>query len=217
MQKDTQQAGEWQEIWERHNALDAIIDWGRSTYNIFFRRVFARYLRADSSVLELGSGRASLTLSVAKHIRKLVGVDITEAAVEQAASSARKLGITNATFILDDCTKLSLAERFDFVWSQGLLEHFEDPTVVVSEHYRMLAPGGVALMSVPFTYSYFPIWYWLTRPKLLRPLWPWTEQGFFTHKELLAAGKRVTPHARTFLLQPLFLGIIFLELKKPLE
>lgn len=215
MQKSTEQAGEWQAIWERRGALDAFIDWGRTTYNYFFRRVLRRYLNKDSTVLELGCGRASLTLSLAPEIKKLVGVDISDVAVRQATEFAREHNIHNAAFTLDDCTKLALTERFDFVWSQGLLEHFEDPVVVAREHYRMLKPGGTALLSVPYRYSYHKVWYKLTRPKVFRRFWPWTEQQFFNAKKLLAVGKEATPHARTFFLHPLPLGIIFLELHHP--
>lgn len=215
MQKSTEQAGQWQAIWERKGVLDALIDWGRTVYNYFFRRILRRYLTSHSHILELGCGRASLTLSLAPEIAKLIGVDISSVAVRQAATFAREHRIENATFVTDDCTKLSLTETFDFVWSQGLLEHFEDPAVVAREHYRMLKPGGTALLSVPYRYSYHTLWYMLTRPTLLRRFWPWTEQRFFNRTQLLAVGKEATPHSRTFFLQPFLLGIIFLELRRP--
>ncbi|HVW82870.1 MAG TPA: class I SAM-dependent methyltransferase [Candidatus Paceibacterota bacterium] len=215
MQTGTEQAGQWEEIWERRGFFDAAIDAGRSVYNWFFRRTLREYLSPDSSLLELGSGRASLTISMAPRIKKLVGIDISPAAVAQANAAAKRLGLSNASFMLDDCTKLALEERFDFVWSQGLLEHFEDPVLIAREHYRMLAPGGVALLSVPYKYSYHTLWYKLTRPRFLRRFWPWTEQRFFDRKELLEVGKAVTPHARVFLLQPLPLGLVFLELRRP--
>ncbi|HYF10450.1 MAG TPA: class I SAM-dependent methyltransferase [Candidatus Paceibacterota bacterium] len=216
MQKTTEQAGEWQEIWERSNWVDTVIDWGRTVYNFFFRRILRRYLSRDSVMLELGCGRASLSLSLAPEIQRLVGVDISESAVRQAAASAEKQGLTNTSFIIDDCTKLATEERFDFVWSQGLLEHFEDPVTVAREHYRVLKPGGTALLSVPYKYSYHTVWYTVARPKMLRWVWPWTEQRFFDKAELLAVGKEVTPTARTYFLQPFPLGIIFLEMRKPL-
>lgn len=215
MQKSTEQTAQWSEIWARQNLLDKIIDWGRTVYNWFFRAVLRRYLTPESSMLELGCGRASLSLSLAPEIKKLVGVDISDVAVRQATESARRLGIGNATFALDDCTKLATEERFDFVWSQGLLEHFSNPLVVAREHFRVLAPGGTVLLSVPYKYSYHTLWYTLTRPRILRGLWPWTEQRFFDKHELLGVGREVTPHARVFMLQPFPLGIIFLELSKP--
>ena len=215
MQKSTEQAGQWQEIWERKGALDSFIDWGRTVYNYFFRRILRCYLAPHSRMLELGCGRASLTLSLAPEIQELVGVDISSAATQQAAAFAREHHITNATFSVDDCTKLAMTETFDVVWSQGLIEHFDDSTAITREHYAVLRPGGVALISVPYRYSYHNVWYILTRPRLLRRFWPWTEQKFFDKKTLLALGKSITPHSRVFLLQPFPLGIVFLEMQRP--
>ena len=217
MQKTIEQTGEWEEIWKRRGLLDRFIDTGRTIYNWFFRRLLLQYLTPTSKVLEMGSGRASLTLSLAKNMGSLTGVDISETAVEQSTRDALARGLRNTHFLIDDCTKLALTNRFDFVWSQGLLEHFEDPHTIASEHYRALAPGGVALLSVPYRYSYHTVWYLLTRPAFLRFLWPWTEQKFYNQKQLIAIGKEITPHTRTFLLQPFLLGIVFLELSKPKE
>src|SRR3989344_3583651 len=214
MQKSTEQTEEWQKIWERRGMLDKVIDLGRSTYNIFFRRIHRRYITRETRMLELGCGRASLSLSLAPELKNLLGVDISDVAVRQATEYALQHNIANARFVVDDCTKLNLQEKFDFVWSQGLIEHFEDSTSVAREHYKALAPGGVALISVPYKYSYHTLWYKSTRPTMLRRFWPWTEQRFFDRKELLEVGKALTPHSRVFLLQPLPLGIVFLEMRK---
>ncbi len=218
MQKTTEQAADWEGIWVRRGVLDSIIDAGRSTYNFFFRRYLRRYLTPNSTILELGCGRASLTLSLCPEIKSLSGIDISETAVVQATEYASKHGYANARFAVDDCTKLRVEEKFDLVWSQGLIEHFDDPVLVTREHYKALAPGGTVLISVPYTY-YHAVWYYSTRPKLTRRFWPWVgvEQRFFNHKQLLEVGKAVTPHARVFLMQPFPLGLIFLELKKPLN
>jgi 2-polyprenyl-3-methyl-5-hydroxy-6-metoxy-1,4-benzoquinol methylase len=217
MQKSTEQAAEWQEIWGRQGVVDSIIDAGRTVYNWFFAPVLMRYLSKDASLLEMGCGRASLTLSLAPKIRRLVGVDISDVAVNQANEYARKTSVTNAEFIVDDCTKLALTEKFDAVWSQGLIEHFDDPITITREHFNALKPGGAALISVPYLYSYHTVWYNTSRLPGLRWIWPWTEQRFFDQKQLLEVGKAITPHARTFLLQPFPLGIVMLELQKPKE
>ena len=219
MQKDIEQAGEWQAVWSKKGGfVDSVIDLGRTIYNLFFRRIHRRYITKDTRMLELGCGRASLSLSICKEIKSLYGVDFSDVAIKQARASAESLEVSNAKFIIGDCTKLNMDNKFDFVWSQGLIEHFDDPTRVAREHYKALVPGGVALLSVPYKYSYHTIWYKMSRPKLLRWLWPWegTEQRFFNHKELSNVGTAITPHFRVFLMQPFPLGIIFLEMRKPL-
>src|SRR3989344_246100 len=116
MQKSTEQAGQWQGIWERHNAVDTVIDWGRTVYNFFFRRILRRYLTNRSTMIELGCGRASLSLSLAPKIGSLTGADISDAAVTQAGSYARRKGLQNTRFIVADCTNLGpdFEGKFDF-------------------------------------------------------------------------------------------------------
>lgn len=38
---------------------------------------------------------------------------------------------------------------FDVVTSFGFIEHFDDPTDAVSKHIELLAPGGIAVITVP--------------------------------------------------------------------
>jgi 2-polyprenyl-3-methyl-5-hydroxy-6-metoxy-1,4-benzoquinol methylase len=210
----TYQKEEWQSIWRRRGWLTGIVNTGRKVYNWFFRRYLRKFISENTRLLEVGCGTATLTLSLAREIKGLVGVDIAEASVELSIKNAKELGVTNSRFELGDCLNLSYQDEFDVVWSQGLMEHFERPEEVAREHYKTTRPGGIALISVPYRYSYHAVWYILTRPKFLRPLWPWTEQLFLNKKQLLAIGQTLTPKARVHLLQPFPLGIIILELPK---
>lgn len=207
-------AQEWDVVWARKNFFGRTIDLGREVYNSFFRRLLRRYLRPSSTLLEIGCGTSTLTLSLAPEITSLTGVDISEEALERSRNKALEMKVTNAVFLNADCLNLSFKDAFDVVWSQGLLEHFDDPQTVVNEHFKALKPGGIALLSVPYRYSYHYVWYLLTRPACLRKFWPWTEQQFYTKKDLEAFGLKVTPHVRVFFLRPFLLGLALLELKK---
>ena len=210
----TYQKKEWQDIWTRRGWMMRIIDMGRSIYNWFFRRYLRKFISKNTRLLEVGCGTATLTLSLANEIKELVGIDITEAAIELSGKHAVKMGVNNSRFELGDCLNLPYQDRFDVVWSEGLLEHFEYPEEVVIQHYKATKPGGITLIGVPYKYSYHALWYFLTRPKPLRFLWPWTEQIFLDKKRLLAIGRTLTPAASVHSLQPFPLGIIILELPK---
>lgn len=210
----THQKEEWQNIWKRRGLFPFVIDTGRTIYNWFFRRYLRTYITKDKYLLELGCGTSSLTLSLASQVKGLVGIDNAESALERSQKSADQMGVTNSKFELGDCLALTYENQFDIVWSQGLMEHFEDPVKVATEHYKAARPGGIALISVPYKYSYHTLWYKITRPKFLRSFWPWTEQIFYDKKELLQIGRKITPKARTHFLQPFCLGIIILELPK---
>lgn len=210
----TNQKEYWQSIWKRQGIMTSVINAGRFVYNWFFRRYLRTYITQSTRFLEVGCGTSSLTLSLAPEIKELVGIDNAESALELSEAYAKRIGVTNCTFALEDCLALPFENEFDVVWSQGLMEHFGDPVAVAREHFKATKPGGIALISIPYRYSYHALWYILTRPSFLRFLWPWTEQIFYNKKQLLTIGMAITPHARTHFLQPFPLGIIILELPK---
>lgn len=205
---------EWEDVWSREGLLPQIVSGGRGVYNYFFRHFFRRYTRSDARLLELGCGTSTLILSLAPGFAEVVGLDISEEALKISRKNADKLGVKNATFLRGDCLDLQYENEFDIVWSQGLMEHFEHPELVAREHYKAAKKGGVALISVPYKYSYHTLWYKMTRPKILRSLWPWTDQIFLDKKELLRIGQMHTPRAQVHILQPFFLGIAILELPR---
>jgi len=52
--------------------------------------------------------------------------------------------------VCEDLFRSSLApESFDLVYSQGLIEHFDDTAVVIAEHLRLIKPGGKLVLVVP--------------------------------------------------------------------
>jgi len=210
------QEKEWDMVWQRKNLYTVVVDRGREIYNFFFRRVLRRYITPHTTMLELGCGTAMLMTSLAGEMKSIVGMDISEASLELSRENALREGATNSEFALGDCKAVHYIERFDFVWSNGLIEHFEDPAAIVREHYKAVKPGGTVLISVPYYYSYHKIWYVISRPRFLRFLWLWldAEQVFFSKKMLADIGKEITSNYRVFFLHPFVLGIVFLELKK---
>jgi len=212
--KLTYQKDEWQAVWKRPGLLTKIVGLGRDTYNYFFRKYLRKYISKETRFLEFGCGTATLALSLASEMKELVGVDIAPAAVEMSNKHALEMGAKNHRFELGDCLDTPYENMFDIVWSQGLMEHFEYPEKVASEHFKATKPGGITLISIPYKYSYHALWYVLTRPKILRRFWPWTDIILIDKKRLLKIGRELTPKARVHTLKPFPLGIIILELPK---
>lgn len=209
---------EWDRVWKRKGFLTKLVDFGREKYNNYFIRVLEKKCNKNSKVLEVGCGTASLTLMLCDRIKKLIGIDISKKALEIAEQNAKNLNVSNAEFIKMDCTKMTFPSKtFDLVWSQGLIEHFKDPLKIVEEKIRVCKKGGHVLISVPYLYSYMHVWYLATRPKLFRNLWPWTEQEFYTKQKFTRLIKRVNLDNldyKIFLLRPVILGIIIMEITK---
>jgi len=76
-----------------------------------------------------------------------LGIDISNAVVMDARSA---LKAHNPGFAVADVRFLPFASNsFDFIYSMGTIEHFEDSGTAVREMFRVLKPSGIAIIGVP--------------------------------------------------------------------
>ena len=111
----------------------------------------APLLRKGLRVLDVGCGPGSMTRDIAERVTPgwVIGVDTNEDRVAMARQIARESNLQNVRFHVADAAALPLsASAVDIVFANGLVEHLQDPAVVVEEFYRVLRKGGrVALRS----------------------------------------------------------------------
>ena len=104
----------------------------------------------DGKLLEVGSGPGRLAVLLAREApgMTLTGVDISSAMVERAARRAARAGLSERVrFEVGDVAALPLSdEEFDGVVSTLSLHHWSDPASGLAEIYRVLKPGGEALI-----------------------------------------------------------------------
>lgn len=208
------QQGEWDKIWGSKKLLNRIVDFGRRIYHFRSMLILKKYINVDN-FCELGCGTSTLLLKVAKHVNHVTGIDYSKQALINSRMLFKKNCVKNATFLEDNCLNLKTKKKYDTVWSAGLIEHFEDPALVVKEHLKITKKGGYTIISVPYKFSYQYIWYLVTRPKLLRRLWPWTEQIFFTKKSLTSTLRKYSKGENDYFIKiyPV-LGLIILFVHK---
>jgi SAM-dependent methyltransferase len=96
---------------------------------------------AQSRVLSLGCGIGDTELLLAPHVREVVGVDLSPAAVRQARADASTLGIRNAHFE----EGATAPGQFDVVIAIFFLHHVPDGALAELPHQleNTLRPGGV--------------------------------------------------------------------------
>jgi SAM-dependent methyltransferase len=109
----------------------------------FHRWVFDRLdVPADSTILELGAGRAELWRENADRIPpgwRLTITDLSPGMVEAARSSG-----VEAEFTVVDAQEIPFAnESFDVVIANHMLYHVPDRPRALAEISRVLAPGGL--------------------------------------------------------------------------
>jgi SAM-dependent methyltransferase len=105
--------------------------------------------------LEIGSGVGRLALPLSRHFQTVLGLDLAEAMVSQAASFAAERGVTNAHFLaIDDperfCSPLdTFSGNVDFVYSRLVFQHIDDFRVIeayIGATSQLLAPSGIAYL-----------------------------------------------------------------------
>ena len=101
-------------------------------------------LPVNASVLDAGCGAGIPISQMLSERFQVAGVDFSEAQVELA-----KNNVPNARFLCEDMTKLDFPEgTFDGITSYYAIIHIprEEHQELLANFYRMLKPGGVALL-----------------------------------------------------------------------
>jgi ubiquinone/menaquinone biosynthesis C-methylase UbiE len=105
-------------------------------------------------VLEIGCGLGTDGAQFAKAGADYTGVDLTEAAVDLARKRFAVSGL-EGKFEVADAENLEFDnESFDLVYSHGVLHHTPDAAAAVAEIWRVLRPGGRAVIMLYHRDSY---------------------------------------------------------------
>jgi len=102
-----------------------------------------KHIPKNCTITDLGCGfEGKLLKDLSAHVKKGVGVDIN-------VNSANLPG--NITLIPYDLEKkLSLKDNtFDVVLSTAVIEHLNNPNILISEAYRILKKNGFLLITTP--------------------------------------------------------------------
>lgn len=96
------------------------------------------------SVLEIGSGVGLDSYTMAKHGLDVTAIDLTQIAARTASERFARNAVAGR-FAVADAGHLPFANnRFDYVYSFGVLHHAADTALTIREAYRVLKPGGEA-------------------------------------------------------------------------
>lgn len=113
-------------------------------------------LGPEDEVLELGCGYGRVALAIATHVRRVVGIDVSENSLELARQMA--IGTKGCEFVNMDASALSFADRsFDaVVCVQNGICAFRVPVFqMAAEALRVTRPGGRVLFST-YSDSFWP-------------------------------------------------------------
>lgn len=105
-------------------------------------------------VLEIGCGLGTDGAQFARAGAEYTGIDLTDAAIDLARRRFELFQLPG-TFRTADAENLDFAnDSFDLVYSHGVLHHTPDTAGAVREIYRVLRPGGRAVVMLYHRDSY---------------------------------------------------------------
>ena len=102
------------------------------------------HLHPGQRLLDVGSGPGTITADLARLVREVVALEVTEAAADLTRAELERQGITNATVVVGDVHRLEPDDdSFDVVHAHQVLQHVADPVAALREMVRVARPGGL--------------------------------------------------------------------------
>jgi SAM-dependent methyltransferase len=114
-----------------------------------FCRLFGFGARTSGHLLDAGCGTGNETVNLRRQAPglRISGVDVSSAALAIAVTRPET---RDAIFYRSTLENLPFPDAvFDYIASHEVIEHVEDPAVVLSELYRVLKPAGVCVIATP--------------------------------------------------------------------
>lgn len=146
--REAADAAYWEQHWVKH--FDANIYTAAQAGELGFRKwepIYTRYLPESGKILEAGCGLGQVVLALRVRGYDVEGIEWAEQTVEMVNRLLPDLPIRKG-----DVTALDIPDGYYAGYiSIGVIEHREaGPEPFLKEAYRILQPGGVALISVPY-------------------------------------------------------------------
>lgn len=129
-------------------------------------------LQPDDELLEVACGSAFFLDNYARHVGRVAGLDLSDVQIDLARQRlADRIVAGTAEIVHGDAGTLPWPdETFSVVTVMGSFECFPEPETVLAELFRVLRPGGRAVMNIgewvePGTQTH----------RMLDALWVWSE------------------------------------------
>jgi 2-polyprenyl-3-methyl-5-hydroxy-6-metoxy-1,4-benzoquinol methylase len=124
---------------------------------------FAEFDRWNGKkVLEIGCGIGTDTINFARAGAQVTAIDLTEQSLEVARQRAKVFGLEDRIrFLQANAEKLSETvpvERYDLVYSFGVIHHTPDPSRVLDEIRKYVTPESTVKVMVYNRWSWKVLW-----------------------------------------------------------
>jgi len=160
----------WDEYWRRQNPLVRLL---RKPFNLLLLKTIRR--EVNSTFLEVGCGSASI------QIGEFFGVDPSLPALKLAKKNGANFLVRGVGEYLPFRDK-----AFDFVFSQGLIEHLENPVKVLEEKERVAKRK--VWFSVPMRLGFLHLAWMILKALRLERLYPFPDERYYGRESFKKLG-----------------------------
>lgn len=123
----------------------------RVFYNLKIRHILSLAKFKDKQILDMGCGTGVNTMDFYKKSKETVGIDISSWAVKRARKKFKGI-----KFYIRDSENTGFPDNhFDIIVNTGLIQYLKNPRQTADEMHRILKPGGIAIVEVPWRYSVY--------------------------------------------------------------
>jgi 2-polyprenyl-3-methyl-5-hydroxy-6-metoxy-1,4-benzoquinol methylase len=138
----------WEQVYVRAPRLRLPLPVIVSTMNL--ERLLRQHVRPGMQVLEIGCAPGKYLAWVARRLgAHVTGVDYSARGLSFCRRLFAAVGVEGDLYC-EDIFKTTLPDdRFDLVYSVGVIEHFDDPRPIVAKHVALTRPGGRTLIVIP--------------------------------------------------------------------
>lgn len=141
-------------------------------------------------VLELGCGTGIDINLIKKRSEDVtaIGADISMNSIQVALRVCAEFG-NSVAFFMGDTLSLPLnTGTMDMLFSQGLVEHFENPIEVIREQVRVLRAGGILIVNVPQKHTGYTV---MKRRLMRQGKWHLGWETEFSYRDLRQIGQNL--------------------------
>lgn len=115
-------------------------------------------LKKDMTVIDLGAGDGYISRAIARHVKKVLAVDISKEMLKELKKKARENGLKNIETVESDGQEVPVRDgSADLVCASMYLHHIDDPEHAVIEMKRLVKPGGTVFLSDFYEHSDFDL------------------------------------------------------------
>jgi excisionase family DNA binding protein len=107
-----------------------------------------KILKKNMTILDLGAGDGYLSRAIAKLVKRVVAVDISQEMLKELLKKSEQSGIKNIEPVESDGQDVPIGDaEIDVVCASMYLHHIEEPEEAIEEMYRIAKPGGVVFLA----------------------------------------------------------------------